>query len=145
MIKLSRTVAYAIQATLQLAKADSDSPVPCSRLAAQGEMPERFLLQILRNLVTHGVLKSTRGVDGGYTLARRPEEISILQVVEAIDGPLISETHFATGLDDACQQNLRIALEGVADTARKQLESVSLSQIIGTPNGIDTSEATVDS
>ena len=67
-MKLSRTVAYAVRATLQLAQNPSDSPVPCSKLASDGNMPERFLLQILRNLVTHGILRSTRGVDGGYTL-----------------------------------------------------------------------------
>jgi Rrf2 family protein len=51
-------------------------------------MPERFLLQILRVLVTHGILKSTRGVEGGYSLSRSPEAISLLEVIEAIDGPL---------------------------------------------------------
>src|SRR5262249_11351063 len=48
-MKLSRTVAYALQATLQLADVDPNVPVPCSKLAAEGGMPERFLLQILRN------------------------------------------------------------------------------------------------
>ena len=130
MIKLSRTVAYAIQATLQLAQADSNTPVPCSRLASQGGMPERFLLQILRNLVTHGILQSTRGVEGGYTLVRRPADISILEVIEAIDGPLASEPLVAAGLDESAQKNLRSALDGVASTAREQLEAVKLSQII---------------
>ena len=59
-MKLSRTVAYAVRATLQLAQLEADGPVPCSKLANEGKMPERFLLQILRNLVTHGILRSTR-------------------------------------------------------------------------------------
>ncbi len=83
-MKLSRTVAYALQATMQLAVSDSDTPVPCSQIAAKGEMPERFLLQVLRSLVNHGVLRSTRGVDGGYMLIRSPDEISLLDVIEAI-------------------------------------------------------------
>src|SRR5947207_120468 len=87
-MKLSRTAGYALQATLQLAETGSIAPVPCSQLAAEGGMPERFLLQILRNLVTHGILHSARGVDGGYMLDRPPEQISILQVIEAVDGPL---------------------------------------------------------
>ena len=86
---LSRTVSYALQATLQLAATSSKDPVPCSRLAAQGHMPERFLLQILRNLVTHGILQSTRGVDGGYMLERKPTEITLLEIIEAVDGPLV--------------------------------------------------------
>lgn len=49
-MKLSRTVGYALQATLQLLDAEPYEPVPCSRLATTGNMPERFLLQILRDL-----------------------------------------------------------------------------------------------
>ena len=83
MRKLSRTVEYAVQATLQLAQSKTGSPVPCSQLATCSAMPERFLLQILRSLVTHGILTSTRGVVGGYMLARRPEDISLLDLIEA--------------------------------------------------------------
>ena len=137
MIKLSRTVTYAIQATLQLAQTESNAPVPCSRLASQGDMPERFLLQILRSLVTHGILNSTRGVEGGYTLVRPASEVSILEVIEAIEGPLSSESVSANGLNDETQENLRVALNNVAETARRQLESVKLSQIVtnGPPGG----------
>lgn len=84
-MKLSRTVSYAVQAALQLAKSGSGNPVPCSQLAAEGHMPERFLLQILRNLVNHGILRSTRGVDGGYALTRPPEQVSLLELIEAIE------------------------------------------------------------
>lgn len=89
-MKVSRTVAYALRATLQLAEFNAQGPIPCSRLAAEGGMPERFLLQILRSLVTHGILQSTRGVDGGYALMKPPEEISVLEIIEAIEGPLTS-------------------------------------------------------
>ena len=64
-MRMSRAAVYAIGAMLQLAEAPAGVPIPCSRLAKAGEMPERFLLQVLRNLVNHGLLKSTRGVDGG--------------------------------------------------------------------------------
>jgi Rrf2 family protein len=86
-MKFTRTVAYAVQAVLSLAQASGDRPVSCSRLAAEGHMPERFLLQILRTLVTHGILHSTRGVEGGYQLNRSAAEISLLDVIEAIEGP----------------------------------------------------------
>ena len=91
-MKLSRTVSYAVRATLQLAQSDPSTPVPCSKLASEGDMPERFLLQILRMLVTHGILRSTRGVDGGYALTKPADQISLLEVIEAIDGPLDSES-----------------------------------------------------
>ena len=132
-MKLSRTVAYAVRATLQLAKTSSQAPVPCSRLAAEGEMPERFLLQILRNLVTHGILRSTRGVDGGYMLTRPPEEISLLEVIEAIEGPMSTDNSATDGLDDSTQDKLKTALVAITESSRKQLEAIKFSQLLEPP------------
>ena len=132
-MKLSRTVAYAVRATLQLAQNQSDVPVPCSKLAATGKMPERFLLQILRNLVTHGILRSTRGVDGGYSLTRSPAEISLLDVIEAIEGPLDSGEPPSQGLPEETQERLHGALRQITDNARQQLESIKISQLLEPP------------
>ncbi len=132
-MKLSRTVTYALQATLQLAQEDRPEPVPCSRLAADGNMPERFLLQILRNLVTHGILRSTRGVDGGYSLDRSPNEISVLDVIEAIDGPMRAESNVHDGMSDEFYDRLRDELGRVTSTAREQLRAIKLSQLIKPP------------
>lgn len=132
-MKLSRTVAYALQATMQLAASDSDTPVPCSQIASKGEMPERFLLQVLRSLVNHGVLRSTRGVDGGYMLIRAPEKISLLDVIEAIEGPLDSKLPLPAAPDDITQVNLQKALQDVTATAREQLEAIKISHLITAP------------
>jgi Rrf2 family protein len=118
---------------MQLAQSESEGPVPCSRLASDGKMPERFLLQILRNLVTHGILRSTRGVDGGYTLVRPAHEISLLEVIEAIDGPYdagVADTD--ANADDSATQ-IRQALSQVTDTTRKQLEAIKISQLLKPP------------
>ncbi len=129
LMKLSRTVSYALQATLQLAEAESDNPVPCSRLAAEGKMPERFLLQILRNLVAHGVLESTRGVDGGYTLRQSPAEISLLNIIEAVDGPMVSSLPVAEGLHEKSRRKLEELLDQVNDEARTRLAAIRLSDL----------------
>src|SRR5437762_13509127 len=100
LMKLSRTVSYAVRATLQLAQLEAHGPIPCSRLAADGKMPERFLLQILRNLVTHGILRSTRGVDGGYALVRAADEIALLEVIEAIEGRYDAALEAGDGLPE---------------------------------------------
>jgi Rrf2 family protein len=131
-MKLSRTVAYAVQATLQLAQSKSGVPVPCSHLAAEGHMPERFLLQVLRHLVTHGVLHSTRGVDGGYSLERKPDEISLLDVIEAIDGPLSATLPSNNGNElSSVDLRLREALEKVTNNSRRQLQAIKLSDLLG--------------
>jgi len=128
VMKFSRTVTYALKATLQLAQSHDRAPIPCSRLAAQGNMPERFLLQILRSLVTQGILSSTRGVDGGYVLIR--DDISVLDVIEAIEGPQTHQLVLGEGLPRESRQKLTSALEDVAETARKQLKSIKFSQLV---------------
>ncbi len=139
-MKLSRTVAYAVRATLQLARSDSTSPVPCSQLASEGKMPERFLLQILRNLVTHGILRSTRGVDGGYSLVRPPHEISLLEVIEAIEGPLNTGEPLGEESATVSQNLLQEALQEVTNNSRRQLEAIKLSQLLEPPKLPETSE-----
>lgn len=129
-MKLSRTVAYAVQATLQLAKNSSAAPIPCSRIASAGNMPERFLLQILRNLVTHGIMRSTRGVEGGYTLTRPADEISLLEVIEAIEGPIQANSQTEHGFHGDEHEKLRQALEAITETARQQLHEIKLSHLI---------------
>src|SRR5688572_32297421 len=119
-MKLSRTVAYGVQATLQLARSNSSSPVPCSQLASEGHMPERFLLQILRHLVTHGILQSTRGVEGGYTLVRSPDNVSLLDILEAIEGPLDSSLPDGVTITVEQGAKLKEALGKVAHAAREQ-------------------------
>jgi len=132
-MKLSRTVSYALQATLQLARSESEAPIPCSRLAADGQMPERFLLQILRNLVAHGILESTRGVDGGYSLERAPDDISLLEVIEAVDGPLASTIPANEGLPADSRSKLEEALWEVTEVARAELEAVTLAHLLPGP------------
>jgi Rrf2 family protein len=129
-MKLSRTVTYALQATLLLAQSERGEPVPCSRLAAEGSMPERFLLQILRSLVTHGILQSTRGVEGGYTLDRSPEQISLLEIIEAVDGPLTTKLPFAEGKAGECESRLRDTLYSIAAAERQQLQEVKVAHLI---------------
>jgi Rrf2 family transcriptional regulator, cysteine metabolism repressor len=128
-MKLSRTVGYALQAVLQLADAEPHTPVPCSRLAAEGRMPERFLLQILRSLVTRGILNSTRGVEGGYSLERPLESISLLDVIEAVDGPMEAEHPITEGLSPASLKQLSAALQEVTTTSRQQLGEIKLSAL----------------
>ncbi len=125
-MKLSRTVLYALQATCQLGGANSDAPVPSKRLAESGGMPDRFLLQILRNLVAHGLLRSTRGVIGGYTLARSPDDISLLDIIEAVEGPVTFEVA-QPAADQPCLQH---ALEAVTVNIRRDLADLKLSQIL---------------
>lgn len=130
-MKLSRTVVYGLQAIVQLARMESDTPVTCRRISAGSKMPERFLLHVLRKMVIHGILASTRGSDGGYELRRKPADISLLDVIEAIDGPIRADMpdrkHLFTS---AADERLQSAIDEVTSTMRRQLRELSLADLL---------------
>ncbi|MCH2115535.1 MAG: Rrf2 family transcriptional regulator [Pirellulales bacterium] len=129
-MRMSRPAAYAIGAILQLHEAPAGVPVPCSRLAKTGEMPERFLLQVLRNLVNHGILKSTRGVDGGYALQRPFEEITLLHIFEATDGPLAPTTPPLDSLPQSSRARLQEVLHDITADVCQSLAKVKLTELV---------------
>lgn len=99
-------------------------------------MPERFLLQILRHLVNHGILRSARGVAGGYALNRPPGQISLLDVIEAIEGPMEFDDPTADGMPATSENKLQDALQEINSTARGQLEAIKFSQLLEPPTGL---------
>lgn len=128
-MRMSRSTAYAVRAVLQLGNAPLNLPVPCSFLAKTGEMPERFLLQILRNLVNHGLLKSTRGVEGGYSLTRPLAEISLLQIFEATDGPMTPALPPLDNLPAESKERLLKVLTDITAASCHSLGQVKMSDI----------------
>ena len=129
-MKLSRTIIYAVQAILHLARAAPGVPVPCRKLAASGGMPERFLLQILRTLVNHGLLCSTRGVDGGYYLMRSAHQITLGDIVEAFDNSLDATMPMFDGLAAGTHNQLLGALRSASRMARIELQKVTIAHLL---------------
>jgi Rrf2 family protein len=93
-------------------------------------MPERFLLQILRSLVTHGLLRSTRGVEGGYCLAKSPEQISLRDIVESFDNPLNPSVPMLDGLSVEVTKRLMTTLGHASMAARGELEKLTLADLM---------------
>jgi Rrf2 family transcriptional regulator, cysteine metabolism repressor len=79
---------YAVRALAELARNGGSGPVPIGELAKRRDIPVQFLEQLFATLRRAGVLKSQRGVKGGYSFAREPSEVTVLEVVELLDGPL---------------------------------------------------------
>lgn len=128
-MRLSRASAYALGAVLQLSHAPAGMPIPCSQLARHGQMPERFLLQVLRSLVNHGILVSTRGVDGGYALARSLDDISLLQILEATDGPQVPVIPPLDAIPEQSRESLEAVLRDVTAMACRRMSDVKLSSL----------------
>src|SRR5881409_2390792 len=78
---------YALQALAELGRS-GDGPVPIGELARRRKIPVQFLEQLFAVLRRAGLLKSQRGVKGGYSFARPPSSITVLEIVELLDGPL---------------------------------------------------------
>jgi Rrf2 family protein len=129
-MKLTQTVAHAIHAALRLAEHDETTPFACNKLAAQGEMPERYLLQLLRDMAKQGVLISTRGGGGGFMLARPPKEISLLEVIEAVEGPLKAALPLRADFPRSAGKRLEEVLQGLTEEVRRQLNDVSLADLL---------------
>ncbi len=128
-MKVSRTIAYGVHATVMLARSARGVPVPCSQLAREGHMPERFLLQILRCLVTHGLLESVCGVAGGYSLSRSPEKITLLDIIEAFDNPLEARLPVLESLSPDVHSKVVAILQSVAQAARAELQKMTVADL----------------
>jgi Rrf2 family protein len=86
-VKVSAKADYAVRAIVELA-ASGDGPTKAERLAQAQDIPLKFLENIMADLRQAGLVRSQRGADGGYWLARPADEISLAQVIRAVDGPL---------------------------------------------------------
>jgi Rrf2 family protein len=88
VLRISRKIDYGLRAMIYLSSITQDAVVPFREIARQMDVPEDFLAKILKTLVDQNLVKSTRGPHGGYALARSPAEISFLDVIEAVEGPI---------------------------------------------------------
>jgi len=87
MISITSKSPYALRALAELGRS-GDGPVPIGELARRRDIPVQFLEQLFAVLRRAGLLRSQRGVKGGYSFARPPHQITVLEVVELLDGPV---------------------------------------------------------
>jgi Rrf2 family protein len=102
-----------------------ERPVPIKELAERREIPVQFLEQLFSTLRRAGLLASHRGMKGGYTLARPPEEINVLEVVQALDGKIGQEADEAGGIwaDGVGALRKVFSSTTIAEIARREAEA----------------------
>ena len=96
-MKVSTKGLYGALAVLDLAIHQTSAPVHKAAIAERQNIPEQYLAQLLSVLRRAGIVKSIRGPSGGHLLALSPGDISLLEVIELLDGPQIADKHTATG------------------------------------------------
>jgi len=125
-----------------MAQMKSDRPVASHKIAQERGIPERFLLKVLKPLVSARVLMSIKGPNGGYRLARSPSDITVLEIVEAVDGPIRGQAppperedkkkypHYKPETNESLYNKLENLCKSSAEHLRKSFEKVKMSELI---------------
>lgn len=145
MFKIPLKVQYAIFATLDLALRYGEGPIKAKVIAHRQSIPTRFLEQILHALKQGGVVESLRGAQGGYVLRRPPSQVSLISIVEALNG--FAESNADAGMNSHALRPLRqesllsTTWERVRQAEREVLQSVTLETLIEQHRQIEQTRA----
>lgn len=138
-VKVSTRGDYASRALLSLALHHGDGPTSVRDIAERTGLPQPYLEQILLALKGAGLVRSKRGVGGGYVLARHPSEITLAQIVSAVDGPIRAGDFGQPHTDGSCDHEGQCVLLAIwADagaTMRRLLEAYTLEHLVGITTG----------
>ncbi|WP_093718259.1 RrF2 family transcriptional regulator [Streptomyces sp. DI166] len=130
-MRISARADYAVRAALELAVRHEDGPVKAEAIATVQDIPHKFLESILGDLRRAGLVDSRRGGNGGYRLARDASEITVADVIRAVDGPIVSVRGVRpTGLSYAGSAEPLLPLwVALRANVRRILEGVTLADI----------------
>jgi Rrf2 family transcriptional regulator, cysteine metabolism repressor len=125
MMSITTKSPYALQALAELGRS-GDGPVPIGELARRRNIPVQFLEQLFATLRRAGLLRSQRGVKGGYTLARPAAQISVLEIVELLDGPFGRD---AEGIFGEAAAAARAVMQGstLADVVERETRAAGVA------------------
>ena len=139
-MKVSTRGDYASRALLSLAlHAETDGPTTVRDIAERTGLPQPYLEQILLALKGAGLVRSKRGVGGGYVLARPPADITLAAIIRAVDGPIALGDFGQPHTDGACDHEGQCVLlsiwHAVGGEIRAQLENWTLADIVAIAQG----------
>jgi Rrf2 family protein len=135
-MRISRRAEYALRALLLIAKDQKEKVHQIQELSERGNIPVKFLEQILLSLRNEGLLTSKRGVGGGYSLRKRASDIIVLDIVELLDGPVaplpcaLDRPGEPCGCPDPTRCPLRPLMRQARDAIRDVLNTKSLQDLL---------------
>ena len=129
-MRLNSALYYAIVGIAQISAHDSQRPLSCPGLCKEFGLSNKFMSLILKRMTQAGLIMSTRGTKGGYKLAKPSDEISLLEILEAIDGTLAAGHVTVAGFDSESAAIVERTLAEVVADARNRLDSVTLASLL---------------
>lgn len=126
MLSITSKSPYAVRALAELGRSAGSGPVPIGELARRRDVPVQFLEQLFAVLRRGGIISSQRGVKGGYRFARDPASVTVLEIVELLDGPLGRESDGVFA--DAAQAARKVLAETtIADVIERESREAGAS------------------
>ena len=130
--RISRAAGYGLAAVAYLAQKSKDGPVMSKEIADTYDFPLAFLLKVMQQLVMANILRSKRGPRGGFTMARPAKDITMLEIIEAVDGPFIQMMEIAEITHQApFAKQIEQICDDAIDKARDKFQKAKLSRLIG--------------
>jgi len=128
-MNISAKIEYGCLAVLELAmRYEETDPTPIRSIAKKHGVPSRFLVQILLQLKAAGLVASTRGAAGGYRLAKSPEQITLCDVMSAIDGAS-AELQSNAAVDTSSSRTLLRAWNNIETVQQEMLQAITFAQL----------------
>lgn len=131
-MRLSTKGQYGLRAVLDLADRYGQGPIPLNTIAEREEISEHYLEQLMGQLRKAGIVTSIRGAQGGYQLSKTPDEITVADIIEIMEGPIVPVDCLIN--DEGCKRTTICAAQGLwkrlADAMNEVLGSTTLADLV---------------
>ena len=134
-MKISQRSTYGIMAAVDMAMQANKAPIQAKSIARRQGIPARFLEQVLYAMKKAGLVSSLRGAQGGYVLSKKPSELSLAEILEALEGPLLSVGGLnglgSPGRGTKSETLLAAVWDRVCTAERNVLEAITVEELAG--------------
>ncbi|AGB41731.1 rrf2 family protein, putative transcriptional regulator [Halobacteroides halobius DSM 5150] len=132
-MKLSTKGRYGVRAMFDLALYQGDGPIPLRSIAERQGISENYLEQLVATLRNEGLVNSVRGAHGGYLLAKKAEEITVGDIIRALEGPIALSDCVTEDIESECENNdgcvVKLIWQQVKENIDEVLDSITLEDI----------------
>ena len=130
-MKISKTTTYALVATGYIAQHYREGKVTVSAISKQYNIPLGYLFEVSEKLTKANIIHSKKGPKGGSTMARPPKDITILEIIEAVDGPMANDLQLAErSNNEPFSLKMEKVCHSATEKARKYLSKTKLSEMV---------------